>query len=63
MGGFLAQVATRNELPQSCWHMQMLNVISKRTRPSSRDAMVDESHTKGNVRLYVMNSQGTKSHR
>ena len=43
--------------------MQMLNVISKRTRPGSRDAMVDESHTKGNVRLYVMNSQGTKSHR
>jgi len=31
--------------------MHMLNVISKRTKPSSRDAMMDESHMKGSLRL------------
>ena len=42
----------------------MLNVISKRTEPSSKDAMMDELHKKGNVRLYVMDSQeGSKPHR
>ena len=64
MGGFLAYVVARNELPQSYRHMHMLNVISKRTKPSSRDAMMDESHMKGSMRLYVIDSQeGTKSHR
>ena len=33
--------------------MHMLNVISKRTKSSSRDAMMDESHKKGSVRLYA----------
>jgi len=52
----------------------MLNVISKRTEPSSRDAMMDESHKKGSMRLYAIDSQdgdplkietqeGSKSHR
>jgi len=42
--------------------MHMLNVISKRTEPSSRDAMIDESHKKGSVRLYAIEN-GSKSHR
>ena len=41
--------------------MHMLNVISKRTKPSSRDAIMDESHMKGSIRLYTMNSQKTQS--
>ena len=36
--------------------MHMLNVIAKRTIPSSRDAIMDESHMKESMRLYVMNS-------
>jgi len=36
--------------------MHMLNAISKRTRPSSRDAILDESHMKESTRLYAMNS-------
>jgi len=44
--------------------MHMLNVISKRTKPSSGGAMMDESHMKGSMRLYVIDSQeGKKSHR
>jgi len=39
----------------------MLNAISKRTRPSSRDAILDESHMKKNTRLYVMNSHQAQS--
>jgi len=35
----------------------MLNVVSKRKEPSSRDAMMDESHKKGNVRPYAIDSQ------
>ena len=35
----------------------MLNVISKRTEPSSRDAMMDGSHKKGSVKLYAIDSQ------
>ena len=34
----------------------MLNVISKRAKPSSKDAIFDESDMKGNMRLYAMNS-------
>ena len=34
----------------------MLNVISKITKPSSRDAIMDELHMKGSMRLYAMNS-------
>ena len=42
----------------------MLNMISKRTEPSSRDAMMDESHNKGSMRLYAIDRQeGSKSHR
>ena len=39
----------------------MLNVISKKTEPSSRDAMMDESHKKGNMRLYAIDSQKAQS--
>ena len=35
----------------------MLNVISKRTKPSSRHAMMDELHKKGCMRLYAIDSQ------
>jgi len=41
--------------------MHMLNVISKRTRPSSRDAILDEPHMKESMRLYAMNSQQAQS--
>jgi len=42
----------------------MLNVISKKTEPSSKDAMMDKSHKKGSVRLYAKDSKkGSKSHR
>ena len=41
--------------------MHMLNVISKRTKPSSRDAMMDESHKKGNMRLYAIDGQKVQS--
>ena len=34
----------------------MLHVISKRTKPSPRDAIMDKAHMKGNMRLYTMNS-------
>jgi len=36
--------------------MHMLNAISKRITPSSRDAILDELHMKGSTRLYAMNS-------
>jgi len=36
--------------------MHMLNAILKRKRPSSRDAILDESHMKTRTRLYAMNS-------
>ena len=32
------------------------NAISKRIRPSSRDAILDESHMKKSTRLYAINS-------
>ena len=41
--------------------MHMLNVISKRTKSSSRDAIMDESHKKGDMILYVMNSRKAQS--
>jgi len=40
--------------------MHMLNVISKRIKLSSRDAIMDESHIKGSMKLYVMNIQKLK---
>jgi len=36
--------------------MHMPNVISKRIRPSSIDAIMDVLHMKGSMRLYAMNS-------
>jgi len=36
--------------------MHMVNVISKRTRLCFGDAIIDESHMKGSMRLYTMNS-------
>ena len=39
----------------------MLNAISKRTRPSSRDAILGESHTKEKTRLYAMDSHQAQS--
>jgi len=36
--------------------MHMLNVISNKTRPRSRDAIMIESHMKGSMRLYAINS-------
>ena len=39
----------------------MLKAISKRTRPSSRDAILDESHMKGMMRLYAINSHQAQS--
>jgi len=41
--------------------MHMLNVISKKTRPSSRDAILGESHMKENIRLYAMDSHQIRS--
>jgi len=46
----------RQRTPQSYQYMQVLNVIPKTTKPSSRDAIIEGSHKKGTVRLYVMNS-------
>ena len=57
MGGFLAHVVKQNK--GSLNHdniLQMPNLISKRNMPSSRDAFMDESHKKRNMRLYVVNS-------
>jgi len=39
----------------------MLNAISKRTRPSSSDAILDELHMKESTRLYAMNSHQAQS--
>ena len=39
----------------------MLNAISKRTRPSSSDAILDESHMKESTRIYTMNSHQAQS--
>ena len=36
---------------QTYQHMHELIVISKRTRPSSRDAIMEESHMNGEMRL------------
>jgi len=41
--------------------MHVLNAISKRTRPSSRYAILDESHMKESMRLYAMNSHQAQS--
>jgi len=37
--------------------MHMLNVISNRIEPTFKDAMMDESHKKGSMRLYAIDSQ------
>jgi len=41
--------------------MHVLNVISKKTKPSSRDVIMYESHIKGSMRLYATNSLWTQS--
>jgi len=39
----------------------MQNAISKKTRPSSSDAILDESHMKESTRLYTVNSHQAQS--
>ena len=40
--------------------MKMLKAVSNRTRPSSRDTIMEESHKERCMRLYVMNSYQTQ---
>ena len=39
----------------------MLNVVLNQTVPSSRDTIIDESHMKGGMRLYAINSHWAQS--